>query len=236
MEVECPVGNVVGSVEQVGLFVCQWYVYLLYTFSSWWIFSQSMSLFTPTYTVHDGAGNEKFVVEVNNLWRNKPMSPDVLVNSCFVFWLLTSICWHALRLLTSIHWLTSIAFVDIHFDCWHAFVCWHQFVDKQFWLLTCRDPRQSLASSRAAIAARHAMSSSGAQICSKLLKFDQICSNLHLNKIRCSNLHLNQISCSNLTKAHLNKIFNTTTDVWLRLTFIGSPIPRREGRWTIILK
>ena len=23
-----------------------------------------MSLFTPTYTVHDGAGNEKFVVEV----------------------------------------------------------------------------------------------------------------------------------------------------------------------------
>jgi len=39
MEVECPVGNVVGSVEQ------------------------SMSLFTPTYTIHDGAGNEKFVVE-----------------------------------------------------------------------------------------------------------------------------------------------------------------------------
>ena len=25
-----------------------------------------MSLFTPTYTVHDGAGNEKFVVEVFN--------------------------------------------------------------------------------------------------------------------------------------------------------------------------
>ena len=27
-------------------------------------FLQSMSLFTPTYTVHDGAGNEKFIVQV----------------------------------------------------------------------------------------------------------------------------------------------------------------------------
>ena len=58
MEVECPVGNVVGSVEQVFIFSQHFFP------AKMTLFSQSLSLFTPTYTVHDGAGNEKFIVEV----------------------------------------------------------------------------------------------------------------------------------------------------------------------------
>ena len=67
MEVECPVGNVVGSVEQV-----EWWPFYIFcllflvflSFDQMAPFLQSMSLFTPTYTVHDGAGNEKFIVQV----------------------------------------------------------------------------------------------------------------------------------------------------------------------------
>ena len=168
MEVECPVGNVVGSVEQVGgicLLVSQWYVYI----SSIYFFFL-VDFFTEYESVHPNLHRPRWSWQ----WEvcsggKKLMTQQAHVSRC-PCWFMFCVLIVDTHLLTCICLLTSIAFVDKHFDCWHAFVCWHQFVDKQFWLLTCRDPRQSLASSRAAIAARHAMSSSGAQICSELLK------------------------------------------------------------------
>ena len=54
-----------GGLVTFSHFFCLLFLeFCLLSFDQMAPFLQSMSLFTPTYTVHDGAGNEKFIVQV----------------------------------------------------------------------------------------------------------------------------------------------------------------------------